>query len=264
MKKNIKSKNYHTGEWRQIEGRNAVREVLRAGADVDKIFLEIGVKFDAKLDEIHQLAVAAQIPIEKVIPKKLNKISKTDNHHQGVIAMARALEEKSVKQVYQEVVNSGRIPFFIILAGVLYEHNLGAVMRSAESCGADGVIVPNRAIGVTPVVSRTAVGAQEYIPLMHDNIFNTLKFFKDQAMYIIAACEDSQKPLYKADFSKPLALIIGAEDAGISNGFDKYINDKVRIPMFGKIGSLNLSVAAAVCMYEVVRQRRYNRIDSGK
>jgi len=257
MKKQVQSKNYHTSDWRQIEGRNAVREAFRAGAEVDKLFLEVGVKFDAKLDEIHRLAVAAKVPIEKVLPKKLNKISRTDNHHQGVIAMAKAIEEKSVKQVYQEVIKSGDVPFFIILSGVLYEHNLGAVMRTAESCGAHAVIVPNRSIGLTPVVARAAVGAQEYIPLIHDNLFNTLKFFKDEAVYIIAASEDSQKPLYKADFCKPLAMIIGAEDAGISIGFDKYVNDTVRIPMFGKIGSLNLSVAAAVCMYEVVRQRRY-------
>jgi len=261
MKNKIQHQDYHSSVWRQIEGRNAVREVLRAGSKVDKIFLEIGVKFDEKLDEIHRLAVASRIPIEKVIPKKLNKISKTDNHHQGVIAMAEALEEKSIKQVYQEVIGRGDLPFFIILAGVLYEHNLGAVLRSAESCGAHGVIVPNRAIGITPVVSRTAVGAQEYIPLIHDNLFNTLKFFHDEAVFIIAASEDATKPLFQADFTKPLALIIGAEDAGISTGFDKYLNDKVRIPMFGKIGSLNLSVAAAVCMFEVIRQRKFNKIN---
>ncbi len=257
MKKQIQSKNYHSSDWRQIEGRNAVREAFRAGALIDKVFLEVGVKFDEKLEEIHRMAVSNSVPIEKVLPKKLNKISKTDNHHQGVIAMAQAIEEKTVKQVFQEVVNRGDVPFFVILAGVLYEHNLGAVLRTAESCGAHAVIVPNRSIGLSPVVARAAVGAQEYIPLIHDNLFNVLKYFRDEAVFIVAASEDSQKPLYKADFTKPLALMIGAEDAGITSGYEKYLHDGVRIPMFGKIGSLNLSVAAAVCMYEVVRQRRY-------
>jgi len=260
MKNKYQSPNYHSSDWRQIEGRNAVREAFRAGAEIDKLFLEIGVKFDEKLDEIHKMAVASHTPIEKVIPKKLNKISKTDNHHQGVIAMAKAIEEKSVKQVYKEVIARGEIPFFIILAGVLYEHNLGAVIRTAESCGVHAVIVPNRSIGLSPVVARAAVGAQEYIPLIHDNIFNTLKFFQNEAVFIVAATEDSQRQLYQANFSKPLALIIGAEDSGISTGFDKYLNDSVRIPMYGKIGSLNLSVAASVCMYEVVRQRKYTNL----
>lgn len=259
-KNNYQNKNYHTNEWRQIEGRNAVREAFRAGAEIDKLFLEIGVKFDEKLDEIHRMAVSASVPIEKVIPKKLNKISKTDNHHQGVIAMAKAIEEKSIKQVYKEVLKKGEVPFFIMLVGVLYEHNLGAVIRTAEVCGAHAVIVPNRTIGLTPVVSRAAVGAQEYIPLIHDSLFNAMKFFQQEAVYIIGASEDSQKPLFKAEFTKPLVLVIGAEDAGITSGFYKYLNDSVRIPMFGKIGSLNLSVAAAVCMYEVVRQRKYKNV----
>lgn len=246
--------------FRQVEGRNAVRELLRSGNKVERMFVEIGMKYDDKLKEIYDLASRQSVQVEKILPKKLNKMSKTDGHHQGIIAFAQVLEEKTLRQVFEEIITKKEKPLFIILSGVLYEHNLGAVLRSAESAGAHAVIVSNRSIGLSPVVSRTAVGASEYMPLIHDNLFSVMKFLKKEDIKIVAASEKADKVMYKADFNRGLAIIVGEENMGISESYTKYIDEEVRIPMYGQIGSLNMSVAGALLMFEVVRQRKFSEL----
>lgn len=252
------SKRFSKEQIRQIEGRNPVREALRAGTPITKIFLEEQLKLDDRMHEILNLARQSEIKVEKVASKKLRQISKTAGHHQGIIAHAEETEEKNLKKLLDEIYESKREPFFVILAGVLYEHNLGAVIRTAESSGVDAVIVSNRAFGLTPVVSRTAVGAEEHIPLIHENLFFAVKLMKEQGIRILGASEKSGTLIYNAPLKKGVAIIMGAEDTGISESLDKLVDDYISIPMLGEIESLNMSVATALCLYEVVRQRKYS------
>ncbi len=242
---------------RQIEGRNPVREALRAKTPLTKVLLEEKIHFDDRLQEIYTLAQKQHIPVERMNSRKLRQTSKTDGHHQGVIAFAEEIDEPNIRQLVEEIYQAKRQPFFVVLAGVLYEHNLGAVLRSAEAAGADAVIVPNRSIGLTPVVSRTAVGAEEHIPLIHENLFMVLKYFKEQGIKILGAREGENKSLYRTDLRSGLAFVMGTEDTGISEPLEKLIDTYISIPMLGKIESLNMSVATAICLYEVVRQRKF-------
>jgi 23S rRNA (guanosine2251-2'-O)-methyltransferase len=244
---------------RQIEGRNPVREALRAGTPLTKIILEEGMRSDERIEEIYRLAQQNNIPIEKYWSKKLTKLSKTGGHHQGVIAYAQPIEEKSIKDIVEQKREEGKNLFVVILSDVLYEHNLGAVLRTAESTGVDAVVVPKKAPELTAVVNRTAVGAGEYVPLIHENLFQVVDYLKDEGVKLFGTKEGKNKSLYRTNFTGPVAIIMGAEDTGISESLQKQIDEFISIPMLGHIESLNMSVAAAICMYEVVRQRKYSK-----
>lgn len=241
---------------RQIEGRNPVLEALRSKTKVVKIFLEEKIRADERIREIRDLAQKEKIPIEYTRRKRLEKISRT-TVHQGVIAWAEFTQEPSIRSLLQKTKQENRDSFLVIIPEITYEHNLGAVLRTAEGAGVDAVIVSNRAPLLTPLVSRMAMGATEYIPLIHENIFSVLQLLRKEGIKTVAADARAEKPLFKAPLSGPIALIIGNESKGLSETINKRIDLKVKIPMFGEISSLNLSVAAAVIMYEIVRQRRF-------
>ncbi|MGI5827833.1 MAG: 23S rRNA (guanosine(2251)-2'-O)-methyltransferase RlmB [Patescibacteria group bacterium] len=251
------SKRFTKEQFRQIEGRNPVREALRAGTPLKQILIEEQIKFDDRIYEIYRLAKSSGVPIVRMNSKKLRRLSKTEGHHQGVIAQAEVQEEKNLKVLLDEIYAKGKAPFFVILADVTYEHNLGAVLRSAEAAGVDAVITSNRGLKLTPVVSRTAVGAEEHIPFIHENLFTTIKLFKKEGITIFGAKEGDSRSIFRTNFKRGVALVIGGEDKGISEPLAKLIDENISIPMLGKIESLNLSVAAAICLYEVVRQRKY-------
>jgi 23S rRNA (guanosine2251-2'-O)-methyltransferase len=242
---------------RQIEGRNSVLEALRAGSVVHKIYIEEKMGADERVQEILDRAKQSQIEIIRTQSKKLIRMSKTGANHQGIIAQADFHEEPDIRQLVAEIRQTKKAPLFLVVPEVLYERNLGAILRTAEATKVDAVIINNRGHKLTPVVSKTAVGAGEYIPLIHENIFTTLKFFKQEGIWIYGLKEGDSKRIYNVDFTKPTALVIGAEDTGISISVAKYIDQLISIPMLGHIESLNMSVAASICLYEVVRQRKY-------
>lgn len=241
---------------RQIEGRNPVLEALRAGSPVEKVLFEQAMHYDERLGEIKKRAQEAGIEINQSSRKVMQRLSRT-GVHQGVIAWAQWPEEPAIKQILATASREEREPFFIILPQVTYEQNLGALLRTAEAAGVDAVIVSHRVIGLTPVVSRVAMGAAEYVPLIHENIFSVLRQLKDEGVRLVAAVASASKDMYEAKLTGPLALIIGEEHKGLSQTVNRRLDLTVKIPMFGKISSLNLSVAAGILMYEVVRQRRF-------
>lgn len=249
---------YNRQARRQIEGRNPIREALRAGSPIDMIFVEEAMKSDERLMEIYSLARKNKINLEKISSKKLKTYSKTGGNHQGIIAFAQEEEELKINFVYENIIKNKQNPFFLILTDVVYEQNLGAVLRSAECAGVNAVIAPKKAPRLTPVVSRAAVGAGEYIPLIHENLFTTIKYLKSEGVKIVGAREGDNKIIYRCDFTKPIAILMGAEDTGISEPLEKLVDELISIPMLGRIESLNMSVAAALCIYEVVRQRKYS------
>lgn len=235
-----------------LEGRNAVAECLRAGQDCDKIFVAQG----ARMGDIIALARKRGVPVVECDRRKLDAMSTTGNH-QGVIAQAAAHAYASLDDLFQNAQEKGEPPLFVICDSIEDPHNLGAIIRSAETAGAHGVIIPKRrAVGLTAVVARASAGALAHMPVHKTvNLAALLDTLKERGVWIFGAEADGTVDLYDADFAGPTALVIGSEGEGISRLVRQKCDFIVSIPMRGKVNSLNASNAAAVLLFEAVRRR---------
>ncbi len=238
-----------------IEGRNAVAEALRAGRTIDKVFYLKGE--DRMLARLAMQAKEKGAVVVDCDRRKLDQMSCT-GAHQGIIAMAAAREYVTVAQLIHKAKESGRLPMFVICDEISDPHNLGAIIRSAEAAGANGVIIPKRRnAGLTPVVEKASAGALEHIPVARvANLSAAIKELKEAGIWVFGTglYEDSVE-LYKADFKCPCAIVIGSEGDGMGRLVKDNCDFLVQIPMIGKIQSLNASAAAAIVLFEAVRQR---------
>jgi 23S rRNA (guanosine2251-2'-O)-methyltransferase len=238
-----------------IEGRNAVIEALRAGAAIDKIYLAKG-ETDKTLGHIASKARAAGVVVVEADRRKLDGMSRT-HAHQGVIALAAVREYVSVQSLLERAAQQGEAPLLVICDEISDPHNLGAIIRTAECAGAHGLIIPKRrSAGLTSIVGKTSAGAVSYLPVARvANIPSLLKDLKRQGVWIFGTAADGTTPLYQADLKGPAAIVIGSEGTGMTRLTAENCDFLVSIPMKGKISSLNASAAAAVLLYEAVRQR---------
>ncbi|MCM2325207.1 MAG: RNA methyltransferase [Candidatus Woesearchaeota archaeon] len=240
---------------RQIEGRNPVLEALRAGTKISMIYFSERIEKDKRIEEIEDLARKKQIPMESQDLSKLEKSKRC----QGVIAIAESSTNKDVKSIIEEVYQRNEKPLVIMLSGTVYEHNLGSVLRSAECAGACVVLAAKDSIGLSPMVVKTSAGASEHIPLLKGDLYQFLKDLRELGLMVVALSEKAEKYIYDSNLNCPLCIIIGAEDAGVKKSLEKYIDEFLKIPIKGRIESLNMGVAAAVAMYECVRQKSLTR-----
>lgn len=234
-------------------GRNAVMEALKSGREIEKIL--VAKKTEGSIRKIIGLARDRKIIVQYVDREALDRLS-PGGRHQGIAAFAAAHAYCSVEEILKRAAESGEDPLVIILDGIEDPHNLGAIMRSAECAGAQGVIIgKRRSAGLTEAVARASAGAVEYMPCARvANIGQTIDLLKERGLWI-AAC-DMGGPLYwEADLKGPLGLVIGSEGDGISRLVKEKCDFTVSIPMKGRITSLNASNAAAVLMYGIRRQR---------
>ena len=238
-----------------IEGRNAVMEALRAGTPIDKIFLARG-ETDATLGHIASSAREKGIVVVEADRRKLDGMSRT-HAHQGVIAMAAVREYAAVDDILNAAREKGEPPLIVVCDELSDPHNLGAVIRTAECAGAHGVIIPKRrSAGLTAVVAKTSAGAVSYVPVARvPNLTALLKELKDEGLWIFGTAADGDTSLYDADLKGPAAIVIGSEGDGMGRLVAEQCDFKVSIPMKGKLNSLNASAAAAILLYEAVRQR---------
>ena len=238
-----------------IEGRNAVTEALRAGTPIDKIFLARG-ETDSALAHIAAAARDRGIVVVECDRKKLDFMSRTHSH-QGVIAQAAVWEYASVDDILNAAREKGEPPLIVVCDELSDPHNLGAVIRTAECAGAHGVIIPKRrSAGLTAVVAKTSAGAVSHIPVARvPNLTALLKELKDEGLWIFGTAADGNTTLYDADLKGPAAIVIGSEGDGMGRLVSETCDFLVRIPMKGKLNSLNASAAAAILLYEAVRQR---------
>ena len=238
-----------------IEGRNAVTEALRAGTPIYKIFLARG-ETDSALAHIASAARDKGIVVVECDRKKLDFMSRTHSH-QGVIAQAAVREYASVDDILNAAREKGEPPLIVVCDELSDPHNLGAVIRTAECAGAHGVIIPKRrSAGLTAVVAKTSAGAVSHVPVARvPNLPALLKELKDEGVWVFGTAADGDRLLYDADLKGPAAIVIGSEGEGMSRLVEETCDFVVSIPMFGKINSLNASAAAAVLLYEAVRQR---------
>lgn len=238
-----------------IEGRNAVTEALRAGTAIDKIYIARG-ETDATLGHIASTARNKGIVVVEADRRKLDGMSRTKSH-QGVIAVSAIREYASVDDILNAARERGEAPLIVVCDELSDPHNLGAVIRTAECAGAHGVIIPKRrSAGLTAIVAKTSAGAVSHLPVARvPNLTSLLKDLKAEGLWVYGTAAEGTTPLYKADLKGPAVIIIGSEGDGMGRLIREQCDFLVSIPMRGKVNSLNASAAAAIVLYEAVRQR---------
>ena len=238
-----------------IEGRNAVLEALRAGRALDKVYIARG-ETDKALAHIAGLARERGVSVSDCDRRKLDAMSVT-KAHQGVIAVCAVREYASLDDILALAESRGEAPFVVVCYEISDPHNLGAIIRSAECVGAHGVVIPKRrSAGLTAVVGKTSAGAAEHLPVARvANISAALQELKDRGLWVYGAAAEGSSPMWETDLTGPLALVIGSEGEGLGRLVRERCDFLVCIPLRGKVGSLNASTAAAVLMYEVLRQK---------
>lgn len=239
-----------------ITGRNSVTEALRAGRAITKLYLAAG-NDTQPLQRIRDMAQDKGIPIEEIPLKALNRLV-PGSRHQGVAAVAAPVAYADLTDVLAQAAEAGRTPFLVLLDGIEDVHNLGAIIRTAECAGADAVLLPKRrSAPLNETVGKTSAGAVEYMPVVQiGNIAQTLRQLQKRGFWVIGADMDGQTDYFHSSLTEPIVLVIGSEGRGISHLVKETCDVLVQIPMFGHVNSLNASVAAALLMYEVVRQRQ--------
>lgn len=238
-----------------IEGRNAVIEALRAGRAIDKIFIAKG-DVDKTLGHIASKARAAGIVVVEADRRKLDYMSQT-HAHQGVIALAAVREYCSIEDIFAIAEEKGEAPFIVVCDEISDPHNLGAIIRSAECAGVHGIIIPKRrSAGLTTIVDKASAGAAEHMAIARvPNLPAAIKQLKDKGVWVYGTAADGASDLWHTDLSGAVALVIGSEGDGMGRLVRENCDHIISLPMHGKLNSLNASNAAAITMYEVLRQR---------
>lgn len=237
-----------------IFGIRAVMEAIEAGKDIDKVYIKKDLQGEL-VNELFNLIRQYGIVTQRVPIERINKI--TRKNHQGVIAILSAVTYHSLDNLVPQLYEDGILPFVVVLDGITDVRNFGAISRTCECVGANAIVIPERgSVTVNADAIKTSAGALHHLPVCRErNVVSAIRFLKDNGYQIVAASEKAQISYTEADYTGPIALVMGAEDVGISPEVLKYCDTFVSIPMFGNISSLNVSVAAGVMMYEVVRQR---------
>ena len=239
----------------QIEGKNAVRELIATNKTIEKVSVLDGTK-DEEVRFLSKSAKERGAKIEYLDRKSMDKLSAT-SHHQGIIATVTEFEYSNLDDVIEKTKKSSKDLLFVILDGVSDPHNLGSVMRVCECAGVSGIIIPkNRSVSVNETVVRVSAGASEHIDVIKvTNLNQTIEELKKRGVFVYAADMDGDE-MYSTNLKGDIALVIGSEGFGVSALVRKNCDGIISIPMFGKVNSLNASVSAGIVVYEAVRQRR--------
>ncbi len=237
-----------------IFGIRAVMEAIEAGKDIDKVFIKKDLQGEL-VGELFEMIKQYGIVTQRVPIERINKI--TRKNHQGVVAILSAVTYHSLDNLVPQLYEDGILPFIVVLDGITDVRNFGAISRTCECVGANAVVIPERgSVSVNADAVKTSAGALHHLPVCRErNVVSAVKFLKENGYQIVAASEKASISYTEADYTGPVALVMGAEDIGISPEVLRLCDTFVSIPMFGNISSLNVSVAAGVMMYEVVRQR---------
>ncbi|MDM8311199.1 23S rRNA (guanosine2251-2'-O)-methyltransferase [Clostridium cadaveris] len=238
-----------------VLGRNGVIEALKAKITVEQILISKGEK-EGSIVKIMALAKEKGVVIKEVDRKKLDSLSQGEAH-QGVVAMVTPFRYSEIQDILDRAKEREESPFIIILDEIEDPHNLGSIIRTAELCGAHGIIIPKRRnVGVTPTVYKTSAGAVNYMKIAKvSNINNTIDELKKENIWVYGADGEAENFSYNVDFKGAVALVIGSEGRGISKLTREKCDVMVKIPMVGKVNSLNASVAGGILMYEVLKSR---------
>jgi 23S rRNA (guanosine2251-2'-O)-methyltransferase len=239
-----------------LAGKHPVLEALRSGRPIHKVWIAEGAA-KHQTASVVQAAKEAGVPVQFVDRRRLDQTVPGVNH-QGVAAQAAALEYADVDDIFAAAERKGEPPLLILLDEIEDPHNLGSILRTADSAGAHGVIIPRRrSVGLTATVAKTSAGAVAYVPVARvANLAQTIDMLKERGVWVAGADASAEQDVYASDLTGPIALVIGNENRGLGRLIREKCDFLVKLPMLGRIQSLNASVAAGVLLYEIVRQRR--------
>jgi len=243
-----------------VPGRNAVKELLKSGRDIEKVFVREGDR-EGSITVLVAETLKRGIPLIETTKAKLDILCDYEQH-QGIVAIASEINYVDVDDILAIAAERGEVPLLILADGITDPHNLGAVIRCAEGAGAHGLVIPKRrAAGVTPAVSKSSAGAVEHLAIAKcSNIADTVRKLKEKGLWIFAA-EAEGTSYNKADFTLPCAIVLGSEENGVSDIVKRNCDFTISIPMLGKVNSLNVSTASAVILYEAIRQRAITKAE---
>ena len=239
----------------QVEGRNSVTELLKSGKDINKLYVQKGEKHGS-INEIIKLAKQNKVVITELDRAKLDQMSESHNH-QGVIAIVPPYEYCDVDEILEYAKSKNESPFILILDGIEDPHNLGSIIRTAECSGVHGIIIPKRrSVQVNATVNKTSAGAAQYVKVARvNNLTETIKYLKENDVWIYGTDIEGKCYYNEQKYNSGVAIVIGSEGFGMSRLVKENCDFLVKIPMVGKINSLNASVSAGILMYEVFNQR---------
>ena len=241
----------------QIEGRNAVIELLESGKNINKLYVTKGEKYGS-INKIISMAKERKIVIVEKEKKQMDKMAQAQNY-QGVIAIVPPFEYSEIEDILEFAKEKNEEPFVLILDGIEDTHNLGAIIRTAETAGVHGIIIPKRrAASVNSTVSKVACGAVQYMRIARvNNITESIKKLKEAGLWICGTSVQTEKYYFNQDLKGPIAIVIGNEGKGMSELVEKNCDFLVKIPMMGKVESLNASVSTGIVLYEALKQRKF-------
>ncbi len=238
-----------------IFGIQTIREALLANKTFEKIIINKDISRGSQFNEIWDIAREKDIFIQKVPIEKINRI--TRKNHQGILAFISAVNYMPIDRIIQMTYDAGNIPLILILDRITDVRNFGAIVRTAECAGVNAIVVPNRnSVMIASEALKTSSGALNYMPICKvENLLDTVSYLQDSGLQVVSITEKTDKLIYSIDFKPPTALVLGSEEDGIMPHILKNSNELASIPLMGKIGSLNVSVATGVALFEVIRQR---------
>lgn len=234
-----------------VFGIQSVAEAIRAGQEIDKIMIYREQNFN----EIQQLATEREIPVQRVPMEKLNQI--TRKNHQGVIAFMSAIRYVSLHNILATIFEKGEVPLLLLLDRITDVRNFGAIARTAECMGVHAIVVPMRgAAQINSDALKTSSGALNYLPVCRENnLIDAVQYLQDSGVQVVVCTEKASQIVSNIDFASPTAIVMGSEEDGVSPDLIRRANMTIKIPMIGKVSSLNVSVAAGMVIYEAARQR---------
>jgi 23S rRNA (guanosine2251-2'-O)-methyltransferase len=239
-----------------IYGTRAVTEAVRAGKEVEKVYIQQGLQNEL-IRELINILREHNVPFSFVPQQKLNKLG--NRNHQGVICFLSVVSYASIENIVELAFREGREPFIVLLDRITDVRNFGAIARSAECACVDAIVIPDKgSAAITSDAVKTSAGALNFIPVCRvRDLKQSIKYLQECGLQIVACTEKAKSSIYEADFVKPTALLFGSEEDGISENLLKISDQLAIIPQHGKIGSLNVSVAAGIVIFEALRQKNY-------
>ena len=262
--RNFQKQSYKNNEEKtyddQVEGRNSVLELLESGKDINKIYVSKGEKHGS-INKIYAIAKERKIIVVEKDKRQMDQMAQTENY-QGVIAIVPPFEYCEIEDIIENAKSKNEEPFVLILDGIEDPHNLGSIIRTAETAGVHGIIIPKRrAASVNSTVNKVSCGAVEHMKIARvTNISDAIEKLKEEGLWICGTDINTEKYYYNQDLTGAIGIVIGNEGNGMSEKVKKKCDFLVKIPMKGKVTSLNASVSAGIIMYEVVEQK--NKINN--
>nr|MBA3900947.1 23S rRNA (guanosine(2251)-2'-O)-methyltransferase RlmB [Bacteroidota bacterium] len=250
----MRHENHQEEKNQLIFGTRPIIEALNSGKEIEKVLVQVGLKSE-NWQELKSLLAKAQIPFQYVPVEKLNRV--TRKNHQGIIAFVSAITFQDIESLLPGIFEQGKQPLLLILDRITDVRNFGAITRTAECAGVDAIIIPSKgAAQVNADALKTSAGALFKVPICRsENLKNTIEYLKESGLAIVSCTEKTEQLYDQVDYTSPIAIIMGSEEDGISGEYLKRSDFKAKIPLLGSIGSLNVSVATGVILFEAIRQR---------